>query len=133
MRKDDKSGLRVQFVIELPYFVSDGLEGGGECVRFGRRWEMRSTRLPPGNHFVGINGLSSVITQYNQEKASIWAYPRSALPVGYNVQHFGKALPLPNKSCWGMELNAVRVAWDDARGIAVLVFTDGGMWILHYA
>lgn len=132
MSKVKKSGLKVQFVIELPFSLSDGLEGGNECVQFAE-WQMYSTRLPPGNHYIGQNGFSSVISQYNQEKASVWVYPRLGIPGGYNTQHFGRALPLPSKACWGMNLNEVRVAWDDARGIAVLVFNDGGLWVLHYA
>jgi hypothetical protein len=82
-----------------------------------------------------MDGQSSVVTRYRSRRAYLTVYPRLHIPIndGFStLKSCGIELPLPDVSCTGDNVRSVRVAWDDASGVAVLLFPSGMLWVLHY-
>lgn len=82
-----------------------------------------------------MDGQSSVVARYMSRRAYLTVYPRLHIPVNNGLstlKSHGIELPLPDMSCTGDSVHSVRVAWDDASGVAVLLFASGTLWVLHY-
>jgi hypothetical protein len=121
------------FIIEQSFFIPNAFEGD-ESVEWGA-WSFRSCYTPQGNFFVGMDGQSSVVTRHRARRAYLTVYPRLHIPIndGFStLKSCGIELPLPDVSCTGDNVRSVRVAWDDASGVAVLLFPSGMLWVLHY-
>jgi hypothetical protein len=121
------------FIIEQNFSIPTAFEGD-ESVEWGT-WTFRSCFAPQGNFFVGMYGQSSVVTRYVSRSAYLTVYPRLHIPIndGFStLKSGGIELPLPEVSCGGDSINSVRVVWDDANGVAILLFASGMLWILHY-
>jgi hypothetical protein len=122
------------FVVEVPYLPIEG-EGESEAVVWGE-WTCRASYVANGQHYVGLNGTSMLLARRVREKAALTVYPQLRLPMcnwDLKMSNRGIPLPVPDEEVPGEGVHAVRVGWDDVRGIAVLMLANGTLRVLHYA
>jgi hypothetical protein len=125
--------LYATFIINLQFTIEE--VEGTETFTWGM-WTFRTTYTPPGSHYIGDHGMGAVLAQYQSKRAALTIYPRPMLPLNvYSTKLIkrGISLPVPNVTCGGDDIFAVRIAWDDVHGIAALLFESGMLWIVHYA
>jgi hypothetical protein len=122
------------FVIDVPYLPVEGGEEA-ETVIWGE-WNCRASYVANGPQCIGQHGSSMILARQVDRKAALTVYPRLLLPLcdwEFKMTNRGTSLPVPDKAIPGESVFAVRVAWDDVRGIAVLLLGNGLLWVLHYA
>ncbi|PVF98711.1 hypothetical protein CPB86DRAFT_784550 [Serendipita vermifera] len=125
--------LYATFIINLQFSIEE--VEGKETFSWGV-WTFRTTYTPPGSHYIGEHGMSSVLARYQNKRAGLTLYPRFMFPLNHyssKIIKRGISLPAPPDSCSGEDVFAIRIAWDDVHGIAALLFESGMLWILHYA
>lgn len=122
------------FVIDVPYVpLEDNLDG--EVVSWGH-WRFRATYVANGQQYIGSNGASLLLARHVDGVVRLTVYPRNRLKVcdgASKIANRGTSLPFPKENVAGSDVHSVRVAWDDAHGIAVLMLETGKIWVLHYA
>jgi hypothetical protein len=122
------------FVIDVPYSPTEG-EEEAEAVIWGD-WNCRASYVANGQQYIGQYGTSMILARRVEEKAVLTVYPRLLLPLcdwDFKMANRGISLPVPDKVVPGEGIHAVRVGWDDVRGIAVLLMENGMLRVLHYA
>ena len=122
------------FVIEIPYGPSED-EIDGEVVQWGA-WRFRSTYVANGRQYLGQHGTSLLLARHIEGRALLTVYPRPQLALcdwDSRTTNRGISLPAPKEKVPGSHVHVLRVAWDDAHGIAVLLLETGMLWVLHYA
>jgi len=132
--KHEKTVYYALFVIDVPYLVKEE-EEDGEAVIWDD-WTCRGSYMANGQQFVGTCGESLLLTRQVDGMAALTVYPRFRLPScdwDFRMTNQGISLPVPPEKVPGNGSHAIRVAWDDARGIAVLMLETGMLWVLQYA
>jgi hypothetical protein len=122
------------FMIEVPYLTVEG-EEEAEPVIWGE-WNCRASYVADGPQYIGPYGTSMTLARQVDGKAALTVYPRLQLPLcdwEFKMTNRGISLPVPDEEVPGEGVHAVRVAWDDVRGIAVLLLANGMLRVLHYA
>lgn len=119
------------FIVELSYSILEE----DEKIEWGL-WRFRSGYEGPGTHYIGDSGHSALKVRYGSRRAYLTLFPRLQIPVNnghMEIARVGMRLPSPEESCIGDDPLSIRMCWDDASGIAVLMHENGVIWVLHYA
>jgi len=110
-------------------------EEKAETVIWGE-WNCRASYVANGPRYIGQYGASMMLARQLEGKAVLTVYPCLLLPLcewEFKMTNRGISLPVPDEPVPGEGIHAVRVGWDDVRGIAVLLLENGMLRVLHYA